>query len=91
MPRTPRLLTALLVAAAPSTSAAFPQEAPRQERARESRATALAVLRSLVPDLWGSLVSVWGREGCSADPYGGHCISNPAKPAGSVPATTALR
>ena len=89
MSRAPRLFTALLVAAALSTPAAFPRETPRRESAREPRATPMAVLRSLVEDPWRSLMHLWGGSGsnpavpvrpnptldsgCSADPYGS-CI-----------------
>jgi hypothetical protein len=85
MSRAPRLLTALLVAAALSTPAAFPREAPRRESAGEPRATPLAALRNLVPDLWGALMHLWGEEGCSADPYGGRCSSIPATPVRPTP------
>ena len=75
MTRTPRLLTALLVAAALSTPA-FSREAPRSAAAERPKA---AVVRgSVLAQLWRSLTNVWAEVGCSADPYGGQCPATPS-------------
>lgn len=75
MTRTPRLLTALLVAAALSTPA-FSREAPRHAAAeRRPKAAAPVAQGSVLAELWRSLTNVLGEVvtgdiGCGFDPYG---------------------
>lgn len=84
MTRTPRLLTALLVAAALSTPA-FSREAPRRAAAERPKAAAPAVQGSVLAELWRSLTNVWAEvvtsnNGCGMDPYGTCRTTKPQQP-----------
>ena len=86
MPRTPRLLTVLLVAAALSTPA-FSREAPHRAAAERPKAAAPAVRGSVLAELWRSLANVWaevvtGDNGCVFDPYGTCRTAKPQLPTG---------
>jgi len=82
MPRAPRLLIALLVAAVLASTAAV--AAPRQAAAPHSSGTVLEALKTFLPDLWNSFNRLWADNGCNADPYGGnYSVSSSVPPTGN--------
>jgi hypothetical protein len=90
MPRAPRLLSALLVVAALSTSAVFSLEARHGAATPRPKASSVKAPQSVLPDFWKTLTHLWAEVGCSVDPYGG-CIkasvSNPPHPTVDVGCT----
>jgi hypothetical protein len=76
-----RLIAVLALSAllgSPATSLAGPRPAARHSRTR-------AAAQAPLSWLWNALVSVWEKEGCSADPYG-RCVtvSQPTTDAGCL-------